>query len=419
MRIAILILSFYFTTFSYAQTNTYPADLARLKFILQKTPSYKAQIKGDKLSYFKALYDRLASDTTSYLDSYKYFYNLAQLLFPLRDNHLGFYQLPDYKNFRTKQSIDSFIATKEFLNYPACNINIDSLKIELAKKPSDSLEGVYHYDTFYTVGLFKNGDNEYVGVILDSDVSLWTKGQIAIHLYQYAPNLYKAIYGHPQYKFLMLQPVEKYQNQSLVNSYFFSSYSQCVYSKQLRQVDYVNLPNNSSKFALRKINDDVQYLLIQTFQTNYTTAQASQRFYDSIKNLLKASHVILDLRNNDGGAEKEMTRYFKLLKEYIKNGHLYVLINNGTLSEAEILTLKLKQRRNVTTLGQTTKGMLSYGSNYGKRERLPSGRFELYPTDMKGSAKFLQYEDYGIQPDIMLKNDSSWIGHVVEIIQKK
>jgi hypothetical protein len=163
MRIAILILSFYFTTFSYAQTNTYPADLARLKFILQKTPSYKAQIKGDKLSYFKALYDRLASDTTSYLDSYKYFYNLAQLLFPLRDNHLGFYQLPDYKNFRTKQSIDSFIATKEFLNYPACNINIDSLKIELAKKSSDSLEGVYHYDTFYTVGLFKNGDNEYVG----------------------------------------------------------------------------------------------------------------------------------------------------------------------------------------------------------------------------------------------------------------
>jgi C-terminal processing protease CtpA/Prc len=96
-----------------------------------------------------------------------------------------------------------------------------------------------------------------------------------------------------------------------------------------------------------------------------------------------------------------------------------VLINNGTLSEAEILTLKLKQRRNVTTLGQTTKGMLSYGSNYGKRESLPSGRFELYPTDMKGSAKFLQYEDYGIQPDIKLKNDSSWIGQVVEIIQKK
>jgi hypothetical protein len=419
MRITLLLFAFFLTLILNAQTSTYLADQKALKSILQNTASYKAQIKGDRLSQYNALYDRLVADTAGIRDSYSYFYNLAQLLFPLRDNHLGFYQLPNYNHFKTKQSIDSFITTKEFLNYPTCKINIDSLKTELAKKPSDSIEGIYHYNTFYTVGLFKQAENEYIGVILHSNVSLWQKGQVAIHLYEYAPNLYKAIYGHPRFKYFILQPVEKYRHQSLVNSSFYASYTQSVYSKQLRQVDHVNLPKSTSRFAFRNINDDVQYLLIQTFQVNKTTAQASERFYDSVKNRLKASHLILDLRNNEGGAEKEMTKYFKLLKEYSKNGHLYVLLNNGTLSQAEIFTLKLKQLKNVTTLGQTTKGMLAYGSNYGKTVRLPSGRFAIYTTDMNNGPELLPYEDYGISPDIVLRDDSNWMEQVVQMIRLK
>lgn len=419
MRIVFVPVFFFLAVVLNAQTNTYLEDLTTLKSIVEKTASFKAQIKGDKLSNYNDLYNRLASDTTNNANSYKYFYNLAQLLFPLRDNHLGFYQLPNYNHFKTKESIDSFVTTKEFLDYPTCKINIDSLKAKLATKPAESVEGIYHYDKFYTVGVFKNGENKYIGVVLDSDISLWVKGQIAINLYESAPNLYKAVYGHPLFKYFILQPVEKYQNQSLVNSYFYGSYSQKVYSKQLSQVDYVNLSKGSSKFALRNINDDVQYLLIQTFQTNTTTAQTSQRFYDSIKTLLRAPQLILDLRNNEGGAEKEMKKYLKLLKEYVKNGHLHVLVNNGTLSQAEIFTLELKQLKNVSILGQQTKGMLSYGSNYGKRERLPSGRFEIYTTDMNNGSAFLQYEDYGINPDVFLTDGKDWIEQAVEIAQKK
>ncbi|MGN6399087.1 MAG: S41 family peptidase [Flavisolibacter sp.] len=419
MRIVFVPVFFFLTVVLNAQTNTYLEDLTTLKSIIEKTASFKAQIKGDKLSNYNDLYNRLVADTTHNANSYKYFYNLAQLLFPLRDNHLGFYQLPNYNHFKTKESIDSFVTTKEFLDYPTCKINIDSLKAKLATKPAESVEGIYHYDKFYTVGVFKNGQNKYIGVVLDSDISLWVKGQIAINLYESAPNLYKAVYGHPLFKYFILQPVEKYQNQSLVNSYFYGSYSQKVYSKQLPQGDYVNLSKGSSKFALRNINDDVQYLLIQTFQTNTTTAQTSQRFYDSIKTLLRAPQLILDLRNNEGGAEKEMKKYLKLLKEYVKNGHLHVLVNNGTLSQAEIFTLELKQLKNVSVLGQQTKGMLSYGSNYGKKERLPSGRFEVYTTDMNNGSALLQYEDYGINPDVFLTDGKDWIEQAVEITQKK
>lgn len=114
-----------------------------------------------------------------------------------------------------------------------------------------------------------------------------------------------------------------------------------------------------------------------------------------------------------------MRKYFVLLRKYVRKGHLYVLLNNETLSQAEIMTLELKKLKNTTTVGQTTKGMLTYGSNYGNREKLPGGSFEIYPTDMKGSAKLLQYEDYGIRPDNILHDDSNWIEQVVELIRKQ
>ena len=419
MRIVLVVVCNLFVIASNGQINTYLEDLAALKFVLQKTPSYKSQIKGDKQTLFNTLYERLADDTTSNPHSFKYFYNLSQLIFPLKDNHLGFYQIAAYDNFKNKERIDSFIGTKEFLDYPTFHINIDSLKNVLAKRPADSVEGIYNYGKFYSVGLFKRVDKEYVGVIIDSDVNLWRKGQIAIHLYEYAPNLFKAIYGHPLSKTFILQTNEKYRNQSLVNSYFYSSYSLDIYSKQHRTVDYVNLSKNSSKFELKSINGGIQYLLLRSFQRHSITTQQSKNFYDSIKNVLTAKNLILDLRNNEGGATRETRKYLKLLKKFSRNGNLYVLLNNETLSQAEIFTLRLKKLKNVTTSGQTTKGMLTYGSNYGKRERLPSGRFEIFPTDMKGNAKLLQYEDHGINPDIFLRDDKDWIEQVVEIIRKE
>ena len=397
----------------------YRSDLAALQSALQKTPSYKTQIKGEKVAAYSSLYERLAADSVANPNSFQYFYNLAQLLFPLRDNHLAFYQLPNYTSFRNKTSIDSFVATKEFSDYPHLSIDIDSLKEELNMKPLDSVEGIYHYDRFYSVGLFKTSEKEYVGVVVDSDINLWTKGQIAIHLYEYGPHLFKAIYGHPLFKNFSLQSNEKYRNQSLVNSYFYGSYSQAIYSKQLNDTDHVNLPKNSSKFQLKSYDDAIQYLRIQTFQRNNMTTNASMIFYDSIKNALRAPNLIIDLRNNEGGAKKEARKYFSLLKKYSKKGRLYILLNNQSLSQAEIFTLQLKQLKNVTTVGQTTKGMLSYGSNYGRREQLPSGIFEIYLTDMKGKASLLQYEDYGISPDITLHDHSDWIEQVVDIIRKK
>lgn len=38
---------------------------------------------------------------------------------------------------------------------------------------------------------------------------------------------------------------------------------------------------------------------------------------------------------------------------------------------------------------------------------------------MNDNPKLLQYEDYGINPDIMLRDDRKWIEQVIEITEKK
>jgi C-terminal processing protease CtpA/Prc len=147
--------------------------------------------------------------------------------------------------------------------------------------------------------------------------------------------------------------------------------------------------------------------------------QKSKDFYDSIKNLLIEPNLILDLRNNEGGANKVSKKFLTLIREYTRKGKVYTLVNNGTLSQGEIFTLQLMRLQNVKVLGQTTKGMLTYGSNYGKREKLPSKSFEVYITDMKGDKRLIPYENYGINPEIVLTDRKDWIEQTVEIIHKK
>lgn len=411
---------FFFLFFSvvHSQPNIYLTDLKALKGLLEKSASFRAQIKGDRLDSFEKLFKQLQGDSLHSVGSSSYFNNLTQLILPIKDNHIGFYQLPNYNWFRTKESIDSFIQSKAFEAFPKLTINTDSLKQILIGKSVDSIEGVYYYDKYYTIGVFKSARNEYSGVILDSEINFWEKGHVALKLYETGPNLFKAVYAHPYFKHFLYQPIEKYQNQSLINSSFYASFTRQVYSKQKHVSDYINLPKLDSKFSFAQINDSVQYLLIQSFQTVQATRIASQKFYDSIKNSLSAPYLILDLRNSEGGADSEMIKYLKLLKAYVKNGQLIVLTNNGTLSQAEIFTLELKKLKHVMVVGQPTKGMLAYGSNYGKKEKLPSGQYEVYLTDMNNGASLLPYEDVGIMPDIILGFDKDWIQQVLSILMK-
>src|SRR5689334_19688777 len=86
-------LTILFITSQAQINNTYLSDITSLRAILEKTPSYKDQIKGQRLTDYDQLFDRLKNDSVNDISDYKYFYNLAQLFFPIQDNHLAFYQI--------------------------------------------------------------------------------------------------------------------------------------------------------------------------------------------------------------------------------------------------------------------------------------------------------------------------------------
>ncbi len=418
----IIFPTLLFFTAQAQTTNSYVNDITALHEILQKTPSYKDQIKGQSsAASYNKLFEKLKLDSVNNVSEYKYFYNLAQLFFPIRDNHLGFYQTLDENNYKDRPTFEKYMESKK---YPKCNLNIDSLKDALSKKPIDSIEGIYYLDTLFSVGLFKAKDKEYIGVVLSSKFIVWQnliwgKGEIAIHLYEYLPNYYKAIYANPESKILILYSNEKFRNLSLINSSFYGHLRGKRYSKVLHQPDYINLPRNIYDFNFKNIQSDIQYLHIKHFSADLADMQKSKAFIDSIKHLITAPNLIVDLRNNEGGAIKVSYNFLTLIKHYVKNGHVYVLVNNGTISQGEIFTLQLKQLDNVLVLGQTTNGTLVYGSNYGKTEKLPSKAFQVYITDMDGDKRLVPYEVFGVNPDITLSNTSDWVEQTVEIIRKK
>lgn len=374
MKSILTLLLLLFSLTSVCQSDSeYKADLEALHNILKKTPSYKDQIKGKAAVEYNDLFQQLKNNPVSNPSSYQYFYRLAQLFFPIRDNHLTIYQV-------AKVAPDSL--------YPSFDGNVDSLQSVLSQKPLDSLEGIFYFGDHYTVGLYKSKPREYIGVVIDPKETTWKKGQEVIHLYETNPGYFKAIYGYPKAKIFFLFPIEKYVNHSLVNSRF---------SKQLDEKDFTNLPENTPDFTFKEIAPGIQYLRIKQFSASPEKMKRSKEFYDSIKHLLTAPDLILDLRNNNGGADKVSKKFLKLIKKYVKHGNVFVLVNNATLSQGEIFTLQLKKLKNVKVFGETTHGMLVYGSNYGKRMKLPSQVYEVYITDMKGDKQYIPYENYGVK----------------------
>jgi hypothetical protein len=397
-------------------SSRFRADLQALDAILKETPSYKEQIRGKALVEYKKLYDSLSSIEGDNLSSLDYFATLSHLFFPIRDNHLGFYEVFDVAAFADTVSYRKFKATLETSDYPMVGINIDSLKRTLLQKGLGEVEGVYYYEKFYSFGIYKTAPNQYQGVIIDSDVSFWKKGEIVAKLYAYAPNHFRAVYANPLTKKFTFYPNEKFRNESLINSYLYPSFSKSNYKKVLNEVDFVDITETTPAFQLKKIRNDIQYLRLGNFSAFPKMMVDSDQFYQSIKDSLSAKNLIVDLRNNTGGAEKVSKKFLTLIKKHARNARIYVLVNSGTLSQGEIFLLQLMEIKNVATYGQTTQGKIAYGSNYGKREKLPSEHLEVYITDMKDKLGLLKYENKGIEPGMTFINATDWLDQIMSVI---
>jgi hypothetical protein len=391
--------------------SIYQKDLDFLYQSLIKTPSYKDQILGERKKAYQKLYEQLRAEPVG-PQSIDTFYKLSQLLIPIKDKHLSFYQLPNQtitvKMLRDTAFVNKYRASQTFQNFPKVTLDIDSLEAALSAKPKDSIEGIYYIGEFGKLGVFRTAKKDsLVGVMLSEAVGNWGKGQVVLVLKQSGTNIFNAFYADLMQKSLSFVKSEKLSRGKLRGN---------IRKSQIR--DFSEFSRNKV-YDLKTLHPDLQYLYLGTFKSSDEDLEISKSFYDRIADSLKAPHLIVDLRQNYGGGDKSSDKFYSLLKNYAKDRNIYVLINHDVYSNAEQFIVRLKKLKNVKVFGETTYGMVTYGKNYGSATPLPSGKFAIYTTDMKDSGHFLPYEETGVQPDVFLKPDSDWIEQLKKIINSK
>ena len=363
-----------------AQGDMNYADLENLYVAILKMPSYKILVNGSHS------YRQLFGDIEQKLkgaDEREAFRQLSRLITALNDNHLGFYRTPD---------------STAKPGYISLSLNTDSLKKQLLQKDKNALEGVY-YAGNREFGLYAYDDKTYHMVSLTNGVLM---GEIMHTDYDgYDLLLYQ---GKPV-------PYQILKNVKLVNGQLIGT--PFVKDNEKR---FSSLVKDGGHYAYKVLDDQVGYLKLSNFNSDNVNIKESEEFYASIAGQLPPKHLIVDVRNNPGGGYKVSRKFINLLKKY--KGIIFILQNAYTVSNAEQFIIALKGLKNVTTLGEQTRGMITFGSNYGKTLVLPSGRFTFYPTDMDGKMKELAYESRGISPDVALNAfKEDWIVQTMAFIK--
>ncbi|MCD2258880.1 S41 family peptidase [Psychroserpens luteolus] len=403
-----LILIFSVTsTFAQSQPCDCKSDLDFLVEKMKSMPSYKKQIKGQKLVEFQNTYNELSSKMMSPVSVSECFRMLNQQLMVVTDFHAKVRANDSYlseENYYDEDKQQAFLNSDTFIKHPRTTLELTNLENELKNKPKHSIEGIYNYGTQITSGIYKSDENTIVGVILSSAIKIWEPGQIQFIAKKNQFGKYDMFTYHNRSRQLLLV-----KNLTFENGRLWS------YKKVGNTFNFETRINNKSNWDFKQINDDVQYVYFGEF-SSFTTEnrKAFKNFYEKHKNAFTAKHIIIDLRSNGGGNKKLSDPFIKLFRK--SKAKVYVLTNCYTGSNAEQFTTKLKKIKEAIHLGQTTYGSLAYGINYGTSYDMPSGHFRVVPTDMNFH-RFFNYEGHGITPDIKLDFDRDWIEQTLEIIE--
>ncbi|MFD2914034.1 S41 family peptidase [Psychroserpens luteus] len=391
--------------FSQSQTCDCKTDLDFVVEKLQKMPSYKKQIKGDKKNLFENLYTTLSAKMEQPIlveDCYKM---LLEQMSLINDAHASISMNDVYltkEDLKDEDKLAMFRASNRFKNHPRTTRNLKELEKDLSKKPSNDLEGIYDYSIDeQKIGIYyAENKKDLIGVVLQSNLNQWEPGEIRFYATYTSGNKYD-VYN---YNATTRTP-------SLAKSFSFENGRIWSYKKVGNNYNNEFRDKSLPQLDFKQINNDTQYLYFGNFSNS--KKEAHQQFLKDVENKMTATNIIVDLRSNSGGNKKFSDPFLKLLK----NKNVYILTNCFTGSNGEQFTVKLKNLKNSKHLGQSTFGVISYGLNYGRSYDTPSGHFRILPTDMNFH-KYFEYEGKGVSPEIHLDFDRDWIEQTLEIITK-
>ena len=323
---------------------------------------------------------------------YDCFQQMSNLLVTLNDRHNMMYSEVGYD---VKQS-DTF-----YHEFPKFDGDLDSLKVKLDEMPLNEVQGIYSRDGF-SIGVYASEENLIV-VNLSGGKKVWQQGEIIGRFLKYGNGRYLAAIGQFHDKKLVNFPLE----------ISIGHISKLQLSKSNASQNRSRVEDSETYQYLK--SGDITYLRIGSFSGYNPVLKNAETFYKSLEEKPVTKDLILDLRDNGGGGDRNSDILYKYLRKNYKNANFYVLVNGTTVSNAEQFALRLKKFKNVTLLGCKTSGTIAY--ELGKTYDFPCYNFKGFFT-FKGDKKYLEYESVGVQPDINLDNSADWIQQTKKYIAK-
>ncbi|PQJ81910.1 S41 family peptidase [Polaribacter glomeratus] len=403
----ILIFFLFLSNSAFAQVETCncKTDLDFVVAKMKKMPSYKRQIKGEKLIAFNTMYQSLSKEMTAPIAIENCYQLLLKQLLLVNDAHASLSINSKFLSesiLKDKAKLASFKLTALYKNHPKTTRDIAKLKEELSNKSINDLEGIYNYKDNQKIGIYYDTNKkDLIGVVLENNLNNWEIGEISF----YATHINTEKYNVYQYHLDTKTP-------RFVKSLTFENGRIWSYKKVGNTFNFELPKENQTELEFKQLNDNTQYLYFGNFSNS--KKKKHLEFFKNTKDKLTAKNIIVDLRSNGGGNKKYSDSFLKLLK----NKNIYILTNCFTVSNSEQFTVKLKKIKNAKHLGQTTFGVIAYGINYGRSYNSPSGNFTITPTDMNFN-KYLKYESKGVSPEKKLAFDTDWIAQTLAIIASK
>ncbi len=402
-----ITLLFLFINKSFAQSSDCKC-LSDLNFLYNKLKNTLAY-KFNKTGLEKTFPDisRQANNVNTEFDCYLL---LNQLALTLNDNHIKIYAVENNQSnnmLKDSISLQKFKQTPAFSVLPKPDLNLDSLEKALKAKSIQDIEGIYFRKDYFTMGVFQNEKTgTYQAIILKSEMPLWEVGEVIYTMFPYGNKYFNAVGGSISSKRLISF------TERIEDGYFLTM----RFQKDTLKGNYSVSKFPDSTYIRRELSPDITYLKIGSFGSFYPTLSNAETFYKSIENKLNKKQLIIDLRDNGGGGDRNSDILYKMLKNYLKKNKVYLIVNHRTASNAEQFIYKMMESENVTILGDRTNGTAAYEVKDGAIH-LPCHKF-LAVLTAKSHPKYMSIESIGIPPDIELAFDKSWIEQAQNHIEK-